>query len=102
MEGSTILWIVLGVLVLLAIAAAIYFVTRKTDDGRRTKVTPRRADATSHTESVRHREVKVRDANVGTRRAEAEPDSKTDEARKPRKRAQQDDNIDPDADRRKK
>jgi hypothetical protein len=101
MKGSTILWIVLGVLVLLAIAAAIYFATRKEDDVRPTKATPRRQDATSRTESVRRREVKVRDADVGTRRVDAEPDSTADEARKLRKRAQQEDNTDPDTNRRK-
>ncbi len=101
MKGSTILWIVLGVLVLLAIAAAIYFATRKEDDVRRTKATPRRQDATSRTESVRRREVKVRDADVGTRRVDAESNSTADEARKLRKRAQQEDNIDPDTNRRK-
>ncbi len=87
MEGSTILWIVLGILVLLAVAAAIYFATRKEEDTRRTTPKSTRGAVTSQTDSSRGGDAKSTDATG--RRARAEADSKTAATRKTRERAEQ-------------
>lgn len=87
MEGSNILWIVLGIVVLLAIAAAIYFATRKEEDTGRTTPKSTRGAVTSRTDSLQRGDAKSTDATG--RRAKAETDSKTAATRRTRERAQQ-------------
>ncbi len=119
MEGSTVLWIVLGIVALLAIAAAIYFATRKQKDTRRRKAKSLREDAKPHVESLREREASAEQAHSRAQRAQAEAEAKGSEARKLRERAQREeqaaresrekvkerlrkaDKIDPDTDHRK-
>lgn len=120
MNGSTTLWIVLGILALLVIAAVIYFVTRKQTDTRRSKAKSLRQDADSHTESLRKREAKAAESHSRADKAQAEADQKAAEARRLRERAQHDettvaesreevqarlrraDKVDPDTDNRRK
>lgn len=89
--SGTGLWVVLGVLVLLAIVAVAYFATRKQKDARRNKAKSLRKDATSHAESVREREADAKAARRSAEQAQVEADAQAAEAEKLRERAQHED-----------
>ncbi len=73
MEGSTIVWIIVAVLVVLALAALVAaLMKRRSTEKRRQEAERLRAEAHEHESSLRHTEVEAREAEARAARARLE------------------------------
>ena len=81
METSTIIWIVVGIVVVLAVIGLIvYLMNRNSEDSKRKRAEGLRSQAAERSSGVRQREARAAETNAEARKARTEAEEKTGRA----------------------